>query len=84
MLPLFLNNVNLLVNILLSHRDKKIVFKFILQENEFCDENKYIYLNLDTKYQDYRMVTFYFLKMYAGVYLYKLFVGKSSYQFGYP
>ena len=30
------------------------------------------------------MVTFYFLKMYAGVYLYKLFVAKSSYQFGYP
>ena len=30
------------------------------------------------------MVTFYFLKMYAGVYLYKLFVGKSSYQFDYP
>ena len=30
------------------------------------------------------MGTFYFLKMYAGVYLYKLFLGETAYQFGYP
>ena len=44
MLPLFFNNVILLVNFLLSHGNKKIAFIFILQENEFCDENK-IYLS---------------------------------------
>ena len=30
------------------------------------------------------MGTFFILKMYAGVYLYKLFVGETAYQFGYP
>ena len=30
------------------------------------------------------MGTFYFLKMYTGVHLYKLFVGETAYQFGYP
>ena len=40
MLSLFFNNIILLANIHLSHGDRKIVFIFILQENEFCDENK--------------------------------------------
>ena len=46
MLSLFFYNVILLVNIILSQGDKKIVFMSILQEVEFCDEkNKITYLS---------------------------------------
>ena len=64
-----------------TKRYKKNTFIFISQEIEFSQRKKLkqcFYLNLVTKYQDYGMETFYFLKMYIGVYLYKIFVGQTA------